>query len=637
MEQQQDHYEYRLFKRTRQACINCRRKKIRCSGDRPVCTYCERLRQKCAYAVAPKSEGHEHGLPRPDIISENKDDAPSLFSLESRISSLEGTIQSLVHLLTNEQGAATGSKDTSPSRKGSVAEDPKWLLAASDMTLSSAADVYFQYCYNQPYCLFHEQSFRQRLVSRAVPEYLCLALIATASRFSRSSRPLPHYADQAWELVMKRSTANLDSMESLALAQTTHLLCVIDYSDGQCRAAWIKLGLAIRIAQCYRLNTEPDARLRPEIQEEYRRTFWSIYLLDKLMSCGRERHPGLQDRDCQLRVPCSEKAFRDCVENRGPTLDQLTGDTPAVTTLPEHSHFSIIILMASTLNRVVQYVLRWDSRLQADVPWATASQYSALESTLWRLELNYGMLDSLSAVWQQTLTSDGTVDPRVAGPLVYGRALFHLAGCLLHHPFLLQHRLAESASRTPPGFLSKAWTSSRSHATALTTLQETENLGSVTVSCFRGYCSMVAGSVHLLFASDSNKEVSEASVRRYEECRGLLMKLCRYWESSRRMFVMLERLYEDRTRYRQSLDLTQTSRSMGEKPRMAVFWDSVDNWVPSSRSPSPERGPERGPIEQVQSMQFNASMDFFELAPLEPWETGNTLLEVDFSNGAEFR
>lgn len=76
---------------------------------------------------------------------------------------------------------------------------------------------------------------------------------------------------------------------------------------------------------------------------------------------------------------------------------------------------------------------------------------------------------------------------------------------------------------------------------------------------------------------------------------------------------------------------------MGEKPRMAVFWDSVDNWVPSSRSPSPERGPERGPIEQVQPMQFNASMDFFELAPLEPWETGNTLLEVDFSNGAEFR
>ncbi|RBQ96481.1 hypothetical protein FVER53263_12698 [Fusarium verticillioides] len=496
--------------------------------------------------------------------------------------------------------------------KENTAGDAKWLSVTPDMTLSAAADLYFQFCHNQPYSLFHEESFRRRLVAQTLPDYLSLALLATASRFSHSSRPLLLCADQAWELAMKRSTANIDAAESLTIAQTIHLLCVIDYS-----------------AQCYRFNTEPDHRLRPEVQEEYRRTFWSIYLLDRLMSCGRERPPALQDKDCLLRLPSSEQAFRDGSENRGPVLEQLTGDAPAVTELPEHSHFSVIILMAATLIRVVNYVLREDSRLHDDVPWSAASQYSALESTLWRLELNYGLLDPLNAVWEQTLTSGGVVDPRAAGPLIYGRALFHLAGCLLHHPFLLQHRLAESASRTPPGFLSKAWTSARSHATAITMLQETENLGCVTVSCFRGYCAMVAGSIHLLFASDSNDEIREASVRRYEECRGLLLKLCRYWESSRLMFMKLERLYENRGRYRQFFEYTL---AMGEKPRLAAFWDSMDNWVPSSRSPSPEHGPP----EPVQPIHFPTSMDFFDLAPADPWGNGNSIFEMDLAGGNSF-
>ncbi|KAF5551844.1 transcriptional regulatory [Fusarium mexicanum] len=479
------------------------------------------------------------------------------------------------------------------------------------MTLSAAADLYFQYCHNQPYSLFHEETFRHRLVAQTLPEYLCLALLATASRFSQSTRPLLLCADQAWELAIKRSTANIDSAESLMIAQTIHLLCVIDYSDGRCRAAWIKLGLAVRIAQCYRFNTEPDPRLRPEVQEEYRRTFWSIYLLDRLMSCGRERPTALQDKDCLLRLPSNEQAFRDCSENRGPVLEQLTGDAPVFTELPEHSHFSVIILMAATLIRVVNYVLRKDSRVHDDVPWSTTSQYSALESTVWRLELNYGLLDPLNAVWEQTLTSGGVVDPRAAGPLIYGPSTSRIG------------------QQDTPRILKQSLASARSHATALTMLQETENLGCITVFCFRGYCAMVAGSIHLLFASDSNDEIREASVRRYEEYRGLLLKLCRYWESSRLMFMKLERLYEDRSQYRQFFDYTLV---MGEKPKLAAFWDSIDNWVPSSQSPSPEHGPP----EPVQPIHFPTSIYFFDLAPADPWGNGNSIFEMDFSNGNSF-
>ncbi|PGH09910.1 hypothetical protein AJ80_07620 [Polytolypa hystricis UAMH7299] len=42
-------------KRIRQACLNCRRKKVRCGGEKPVCTFCSRLSQLCVYAEDGRS------------------------------------------------------------------------------------------------------------------------------------------------------------------------------------------------------------------------------------------------------------------------------------------------------------------------------------------------------------------------------------------------------------------------------------------------------------------------------------------------------------------------------------------------------------------------------------------------------
>jgi len=37
------------IKRSRQACDTCRRKKSRCTGEKPVCATCRRLKQECSY------------------------------------------------------------------------------------------------------------------------------------------------------------------------------------------------------------------------------------------------------------------------------------------------------------------------------------------------------------------------------------------------------------------------------------------------------------------------------------------------------------------------------------------------------------------------------------------------------------
>ncbi|TKW58320.1 hypothetical protein CTA1_12159 [Colletotrichum tanaceti] len=70
---------------------------------------------------------------------------------------------------------------------------------------------------------------------------------------------------------------------------------------------------------------EPSELLPPAEQEERRRCFWSVYLLDKLVSLGRGRHLAILDESCHVQIPCDEPTFRSGCWGRGEpvTLHQL--------------------------------------------------------------------------------------------------------------------------------------------------------------------------------------------------------------------------------------------------------------------------------------------------------------------------
>lgn len=218
-----------------------------------------------------------------------------------------------------------------------------------------------------------------------------------------------------------------------------------------------------------------------------------------------------------------------------PTLELLVGDAPIVTSLQPLSHFALLILMSATLNRVVQYTLRGDKSHQDVVPWSSTSPYTALETTLLRIQQNFSINQAVDHAWTRPF-ADNTTNQQIVGPLMYARALFHLSGCLLHHPFLLQQRIFDDTSRIPLNFLDRAWTSSRSHAEALSKLQDEQALGCyVTVSSFRGYCIMVAGSIHLLYLGDKREEVQQSSLQHYNNGLNFLHDMSRYWKAAARM------------------------------------------------------------------------------------------------------
>lgn len=380
-------------------------------------------------------------------------------------------------------------------------------------------DTYFIHVHNQPYSYFQESSFRQRLESNLLPRCLVLAVLASAVKFStheyyagRAREATEKYARESWMSVLTDYMAAEENM-NIHVVQTVNLLAVVDYTGavtaylkiptalanapaaGRVSAGWLKIGLAARISQDLHLMKEPDAWLSYAEQEERRRSFWSAYLVDKLISCGKSRPLAILDEDCHLQLPCDEDTFQKGEWKKTQTLGELLSWNTQMVERP--SPFALAILMASIFGRCTRYV---HQRCRADEipPWDTTSEFSAISSSLLLLE-SYSTLGSrpISEVIQ-----NGEQGPQEIGYLVFAHTLFHLCHCLLNHPFLVRLGLKPFGSKTPTSFPVRALRASWDHAKQLLDLiHDAREAGCLVESSFYAYCIAVAGGIHSLGAS----------------------------------------------------------------------------------------------------------------------------------------
>lgn len=240
-------------KRARQACLNCRRKKARCSGQKPVCAFCARLNQQCQWDDEIPDCPPYPSREVPNSVSD------SAANLAARVALLESKLyllgdESLLNPFTTTlQTSHDGRSHLPPSTQPANYDDPETtservaevgkLTTQSDFatlpsrtTLLSLIDVYFESCHNQPYVYFHETSFRQRFEEGLLPRYLLYAFAATACRFSehefyrnRQVEAIAAYADASWSEIFQHSFSYEDSLE-LHMVQATSMLAVIDFT-----------------------------------------------------------------------------------------------------------------------------------------------------------------------------------------------------------------------------------------------------------------------------------------------------------------------------------------------------------------------------------------------------------------------
>ncbi|KAF9774650.1 hypothetical protein IL306_007320 [Fusarium sp. DS 682] len=306
---------------------------------------------------------------------------------------------------------------------------------------------------------------------------------------------------------------------------------------GRTSSGWLKIGLAVRICQDLQLMNEPSPMLPIVEQEERRRVFWSVYLLDKLVSCGRARPPAIADEDCRVQLPCEEEVFRTGTWKQTPTLHQLLNWDSDLGEI--RGYFTLTILVASALGRCARYVLH-QREIDDTLPWDSRSEFAAINSFLLLIEQHLQVEDvPIEDIISQNKLADGTPDHQAVGHAVFARIVFHLCHCLIGHPFLLALRLQHLKSKAPASFLSRTYEACCDHASKIPSLlNRAQKAGCHVDASFYAYSTCVAGSILSMFihGKESMGQVpSQQLLESGQNSLEILDKMGRFWDHAAKM------------------------------------------------------------------------------------------------------
>ncbi|KFY11679.1 hypothetical protein V492_04324, partial [Pseudogymnoascus sp. VKM F-4246] len=356
-------------KRLPLACIACRRKKIRCSGEKPACKHCLRSRIPCVYKVttrkaAPRTDymamldkrlkrmeeriikviPKDENEPAPVVRAQVKPAIPGTTQAKpasaKKRPAEEAFGSELQAWATSAKG--TGSEVVPASLAAHEAEETKLLVEGADALPSKEiqehlAEVFFDNLYGQAYHVLHKPSYMRKLKSDTLPPVLILAVCAVSARFSThpkiNSQPAflrgESWAAEARNIVLKR-------YEWPNITILTCLLLLGLHEFGTCYGgrSWALGGMAIRMAYALQLHRDleydpckPTSRVRLSFidREIRRRTMWACFLMDRFNSSGTDRPMFIKEETIMVQLPIKEDLFQLDIE--GPTED-MKGEVP---------------------------------------------------------------------------------------------------------------------------------------------------------------------------------------------------------------------------------------------------------------------------------------------------------------------
>ncbi|KAL2784296.1 fungal-specific transcription factor domain-containing protein [Aspergillus keveii] len=391
---------------------------------------------------------------------------------------------------------------------------------------NEATTIFFQHYHNKPYTLFNAPLFHRKAAAGQIPQYLQFAFIATAVRFSsqiqwkqRKQSTIDSYARASWELIMSSPDGLGDSDSSdVSVIQALALLAIIDATAGRRRAAWVKIGMAVRISQDLRMMEEPEGQRVDVLEREERRgLFWSLFLLDRFVCCSFRRPPAIKTKDCRLNLPV-DRALKEgeIPMTLGGLLDsKVRGRSGQVVGLS-----GLSVGFAALLGRTIDCMMNREERLIE--PWKETSDYSNIRT-------------SLEFLKQMTDTHHSPDEPSHTdrtSHLVLSLTLHHLTHCILSHPFLLGVK-RQTYQATPTAWVEAQIASCWSHALDLTTLVvDAKRAGYMLAPSFYSYCVLVAGTVHAILLHGEDRLASERASNYLKTSFDYLSEMTEMWHNS---------------------------------------------------------------------------------------------------------
>jgi len=181
---------------------------------------------------------------------------------------------------------------------------------------------------------------------------------------------------------------------SISRVQALLMLTGHDWGAGNGRRAWIYLGMAIRLVEVMDLCQEPKLpRDRPPTREEFidaevrRRTAWTCFLMDSLLSGGKGRRRSLDASAMNIQLPCERESF---VFGEPVCTEQLDGSLRSDVVSVRVGELGIIAYSMRAAN-IWGKVARWacSEVINTELPWSPSSEFQQLVYNLeaWKKSL----------------------------------------------------------------------------------------------------------------------------------------------------------------------------------------------------------------------------------------------------------
>ncbi|GAA5978861.1 hypothetical protein JCM11641_003591 [Rhodosporidiobolus odoratus] len=360
------------------ACKTCRKRKVRCSAEWPVCSFCSTKKMECVYDGHPAENGGTL-LAGPSGIIPN------------HITALEAELPG-----------------------------PPIVL--------EALNVFFIHYYDT-FPFLHRATLTEEIKNGTAPKELLCCILALAARFCQALKDLhpssaspahEYYARVASELLTLPETtpgqsAPLPSADTTISLMRCQCFCLVGFYEitaGRDNSGWLKIGTAIRMAQVLRLGFEDEIGYMSEHEQRAngedeatadpsqassralhaelrRRVFWALFALDRTVSDGNERPCGLKvPRIASLRMPGPDADFQAGHKSLGAKFDpdppawSLSMKTPPGEGEPEADLYGHTLRIAEIWSKVASYIGSGGRIVDRRCPWKEESTFAQLERDL---------------------------------------------------------------------------------------------------------------------------------------------------------------------------------------------------------------------------------------------------------------
>ncbi|KAH6969351.1 fungal-specific transcription factor domain-containing protein [Fusarium avenaceum] len=339
------------------ACNCCRKRKLRCSRELPICEHCRKTGQDCVYETKRGRPGMKAGAidnvhKRLDALErtitkqqtlleklsteeassnvdsqETIDGKSLLLSLAREICKLSNTPSPSADR-TNDEPIAKRRRTNNNTGSRTSRYTSNQPLLPDDIALDHILDAYFRQIH--PWIpMIHEARFRRRLQEHSdetnlLPILQAIVLISYRHISQKDIAESVHNmlgGQDTRDWIVAKATKSL-SVENL---QALIIICFHDIGDGHESQAWPLIGALTRMVEYLQITVECEEADRSSFSqpftslpppqgwaeaEERRRVFWCVFKLDRFCSVTTAWNTSLTSDDVNRRLPCDGITWR---------------------------------------------------------------------------------------------------------------------------------------------------------------------------------------------------------------------------------------------------------------------------------------------------------------------------------------